>query len=133
MRGRRTQRGTCRLFLSFNSLTGAPQFSAVLDATRISDSKLVTLKRVSTTVHPHEVEITRFFSTEPQASSPQNHCVRLLEVLSLPEDESIVILVLPRLHPYDVPPFGTVGELIEAFRQIFEVTPYYQVASSLLR
>ncbi|CAL1706283.1 unnamed protein product [Somion occarium] len=92
----------------------------ILDATRISDSQMVTLKCISTQVHPFEVEITRFFSTEPISSHPRNHCISLHSVLNVPDVENTVILVLPFLREYKRPRFKSVGEAVEFFRQIFE-------------
>lgn len=79
------------------------------------------LKRISKVKHPTEIEITRYFSTEPIASHPRNHSVPLYEVLDVPGDDESVILVLPLLRPYDNPPMNSVGEAVEFLRQIFEV------------
>lgn len=80
------------------------------------------LKKISTTVHPYEVEISRLFSTEPYASHPRNHCVPVYEVLTVPDEENTVLLVIPLLRPYDSPAFRTLGEAVEFFAQTFEVT-----------
>lgn len=93
-----------------------------MDATRISDGECVMLKRVSVIKHPDEVEITRYFSSEPLASHPRNHCIPLYDVLEPPDDPELVIIVLPYLRHYDSPRFKTVGETVEFFRQIFEVS-----------
>lgn len=92
-----------------------------MDATRISTGELVMLKRISKTDHPTEIPITRFFASEPMASHPRNHGVPLLDVLELPEDPDIAILVLPLLRPFSNPEMETVGEATEFFRQLFEV------------
>lgn len=75
------------------------------------------LKRISHLVHPHEKETSVLLSSEPLRSHPGNHCVPLYEVLDLPEDENISILVLPFLRSYN----ETVGEVVECFRQVIEV------------
>ncbi|KAL4244672.1 hypothetical protein ABKN59_010317 [Abortiporus biennis] len=93
---------------------------AVLDATHIATDELVMLKRVSLEVHPHEVELTRYFSEEPLRSDPRNHCVRLLKVLDVPDKPHLKIMVLPLLRQYNHPDFETVGEALEFFRQAFE-------------
>ena len=41
------------------------QYSSILDATRISDGRIVFLKVITTSVHPYETDIGLFFSTEP--------------------------------------------------------------------
>lgn len=96
--------------------------SHILDATRMSDGKIVTLKRINKEVHPYEVEITRYFSVQPLASHPRNHCVPLYDVLDVPDEDNMALLVLPFLRSYNSPSFRTVGETIDFFTQIFEVT-----------
>lgn len=93
------------------------------------------LKKISRKVHPHEVEIGQFLSSEPLASDPCNHCVPILEVLQDPEDKNIQLLVMPLLHMCITPDFVTVGEVVKFFRQAFEVGPVsvmYSVAILLL-
>jgi len=94
----------------------------ILDATRTSDGTYVLLKIVSKSLHPYEVEIGRFFSSEPLRSDPSNHCIPIYDVLSVPDDNDKVIIVMPLLHEYTSPPFGTIGEAVECFRQLFEVS-----------
>ena len=79
------------------------------------------LKRVQMSRYPHEVEIAQFFSAEPLASNPKNCCVPIYDVLRIPNDEDAAILVMPLLYEFVQPLFETVGELVEFFRQIFEV------------
>ncbi|KAF9803611.1 hypothetical protein IEO21_09627 [Rhodonia placenta] len=85
----------------------------------------VVFKPVSTKDHPHEVEIGRMLSAEPLASDPRNHCVPIYDVLQLPDNAEKVLLVMPLLRPYNRPPFQTVGEAVEYFRQVFEGRPLY--------
>ena len=91
-----------------------------MDATRISDGRQVILKRLLTEEGPYELEINKLFSTEPLASNPRNRCVRLLDVIELPDDPPI--LVHPLLRPYDDPRCQTYGEFITFFAQICEVS-----------
>lgn len=93
-----------------------------MDATVMSTGKVVMLKKIIKERHPYEVEIHRFLSTEPLASHPKNHCVPLLDVLEPPDDPSISLIVIPLLRPFGEPFFQTVGEMVEYFRQIFEVS-----------
>ena len=97
------------------------QVPHLLDAARVSDGELVILKRILKSEHPYEVEITKSLSSEPLASDPRNHCVRLYDVLEVPNEDDMVILVLPLLRRYDSPPFETVEEAIDFFSQVFEV------------
>ena len=80
------------------------------------------LKKVNTETHPHEVEISRFLSSEGLASDPRNHCVRLLDVLPDPKEEHTIILVLPLLRSYDDPDFVTIGEVVACLQQLIEVS-----------
>ena len=85
-----------------------------------SDGRYVTLKRIKNSVHPYEVDIGLYFSSESLASHPENHCVRFYEILSLDDDETVII-VMPLLRSYADPAFDTFGEAVECFRQLFEV------------
>jgi len=95
-------------------------YASIMDATRISDGAFVMLKIVEKSVHPHEADIGAFFSSEPLASDPANHCVPIQHVLQVPDDADKIILVMPLLCRYDKPRFDTFGEVVEFFRQIFE-------------
>jgi hypothetical protein len=79
------------------------------------------LKHISISRHPDEVEIGQLFSSESLVSNPKNHCAPFYEVLQVPDNEDRVITVMPLLYPTGDPPFQTVGEVVEFFRQIFEV------------
>ncbi|KAI1795576.1 hypothetical protein LXA43DRAFT_1090740 [Ganoderma leucocontextum] len=92
----------------------------VMDATRISDGRVVVLKKVNKYIHPYEAEIGKHFSTEPLASDPHNRCVPIYDVLQSPLDKSIALLVMPYLMRYHELRFGTIGEAIECFGQLFE-------------
>ncbi|KAJ8487344.1 hypothetical protein ONZ45_g14367 [Pleurotus djamor] len=94
--------------------------ASVLDAQRASDGELVYLKCVNKTLHPHEAEIGRYFSTGDLASDPRNHCVPVYEVLQPPDNQELLLLVMPLLKYHDVPPFDTIGEAVDFFQQIFE-------------
>ncbi|KAG7451829.1 uncharacterized protein BT62DRAFT_940783 [Guyanagaster necrorhizus] len=92
----------------------------IIDATRIQDGKLVVLKRIVKTEFPFEVELGTFFSSSPLSDNPRNHCVPVYEVLQSPYDPDDQMIVMPRLREMKTPSFDTVGEFVEAFRQIFE-------------
>ncbi|KAJ3477233.1 hypothetical protein NLI96_g10607 [Meripilus lineatus] len=97
-----------------------PYSPHILDAKRISTGELVMLKKVSKTYHPEEADIHEFLTADPFDSYPENHCAPLYETLQSPNDEDITLLVLPLYRRFDDPPFETVGEIVEFFRQIFE-------------
>lgn len=92
-----------------------------MDATRISDGTLVSLKKVSATVHPHEVDIGRFLCSEEVASHPENHCVPLWDVLEDPSEDKVLILVMPLLRSCNDPEFETIGEVVDFIRQLITV------------
>ncbi|KAF8506378.1 kinase-like domain-containing protein [Gautieria morchelliformis] len=92
----------------------------IMDATRMSDGDTVTLKRIVKYENSDEVGIAKFFSSEPLASDPKNHCVPLLDVLEVPEYEGMALLVMPILRPFNRPKIWTFGEAVEFFRQVFE-------------
>ena len=96
--------------------------SSILDATRTSDGAYVVLKIISKSVHPYEVEIGQFFSSEPLRSNTANHCIPIHDVFSVPDDKDKMVMVMPLLREYTSPPFGTIGEAVECFRQLFEVS-----------
>ncbi|KAJ6611269.1 hypothetical protein B0H10DRAFT_1918894, partial [Mycena sp. CBHHK59/15] len=98
--------------------------AVVMDATRISDGTFVMLKYIETKFHPHEIEIGTWFSQEPQASDPENHCVPILEVLDLPDIADMRIIVMPMLRNYDKPRFDTFGEVVQFFSQILKGLRY---------
>ncbi len=77
------------------------------------------LKRLPEEEGPYELEINKLFSTEPLASNHRNHCVHLLDVIELPNDDPII--VHPLLRRFDKPRLQTYGEFITFFVQICEV------------
>ena len=100
-----------------------------MDATRTSDGVVIMLKRVDTTRHPTEVEMTTMFSSPPFSSEPRNHCIPVYDVLQDPDDDKYQLMVLPLLRSYASPRFDTIGEAIECFRQTIQVRKTHQSAS----
>ncbi|KAJ8509195.1 hypothetical protein ONZ45_g8608 [Pleurotus djamor] len=97
-----------------------PFHNSVLDATRTSDGELVVLKRTNKSLFPHEADIALYLSSGPIAADPHNHCVPVYEILQVPEDDDLLLLVMPLLRVHDDPRFDTIGECVEFFRQVFE-------------
>ncbi|KAJ7784860.1 hypothetical protein DFH07DRAFT_708545, partial [Mycena maculata] len=85
-----------------------------------SDERPVMLKRNSTEIHPHEVEISQLFSSDPHDRNPRNHCITILEAVQDTEDADKQLIVMPRFMSFDEPILETVGEVIDCFGQIFE-------------
>ena len=71
-------------------------------------------------VHDRERKIIEHLSSPSLKADPRNHTVELLDVLRLPLSGQST-LVMPLLRRFNDPPFETVGEAVEFFRQIFEV------------
>jgi hypothetical protein len=103
-----------------------------MDAVRVSDQTPVVLKKVDTTVHPHELDIANFFSTEFMAKDPRNHCLAVLETLCVSDEQTSTVVVMKQLRPYHDPRFDTIGEAVECFRQLFEVRIAYNTWSAVL-
>lgn len=80
------------------------------------------LKVIRHKAHPHELDIGMYFSAEPIASHPRNHCIPIIEVFDIPDREAEAIMVMPLFRPFNNPRFKSVGETVEFFRQIFEVS-----------
>jgi hypothetical protein len=94
-----------------------------MDATRISDGATVAMKKVAT--KGSELAIAQFFSSAKLKDDPGNHCVPIYDVLSIPDDPSTSILVMPYLVDFTYPPLDTVGELVDFLQQFFEVSFCY--------
>lgn len=61
-----------------------------------------------------------FLASEPLRSHPRNHSTPIYDLLDVP-GEDVSIFVMPVLDYFFVPRFQTVGEVLECFRQVFEV------------
>ncbi|KAJ7092040.1 kinase-like domain-containing protein [Mycena belliarum] len=104
-----------------------PTAADVMDATRVADGSYVALKRCNLAepssfvgVLP-ESQIYQKFSSEPLASDPKNHCVRHIEILRVPEENSEeLLIVMPFLYVWDDFSFATIGEAVDFFSQVFE-------------
>lgn len=124
LRGRDNTSGEPPNFLcvSVDTQSVALKRGALIDATRLADGKIVKLKKTVDTTHPYELEINRLFSSEPYVSHARNHCVPVSEVLDVPGEEHVHIIVMPLLRPFDDVVFETVGEAVEFFHQVLEVS-----------
>ena len=82
-------------------------------------------QEVDITKHPDEADIGRFFSGEPPSTHADNHCIPVYDVLQVPNEEQMELIVMPLLSDWEEPPLDTVGETIEFFRQLFTMISYY--------
>ncbi|KAK0207433.1 hypothetical protein IW262DRAFT_1282108 [Armillaria fumosa] len=94
---------------------------SIMDATYTSNGCLLMLKSISKSVHPHEVPISWFLSSQPLASDPKNHCVPIFDVLQSLLNDDMKIIVMPHLYDFNETPFDTSSELLDCFHQIFEM------------
>lgn len=80
------------------------------------------LKQVKKRWYPEEVSLHQYLLSEPLRSDPRNHTVPLLDVLDVPDEEDVTILVLPLFRECCEPAWLTAGEVIAFITQILEVS-----------
>lgn len=110
---------------------GHPKRFPFVDAFQTAKGRPVMLKKVDKTKSFFELEISRFLSSEPRASDSRNHCVPILDVLGIPDNEDVAVLVMPPLHRYNDPKHRSIDEAFEFFRQLFEVNSLLSGAYNL--
>jgi hypothetical protein len=93
----------------------------MMDATR-SDGTPVVLKFAHKSYNAYETFITSMYAPRGEFDHPHNHNTPILDVLPLPENDDVLVMVLPLLRAYDDPPFDTIGEVIAFFQQMFEAS-----------
>ena len=71
--------------------------------------------------HPAEAEISQMFSLEPLASDPQNHSIPVFEVLQSSLKDGVHFMIMPYLLLFQDVRFESVGEVMDCFKQLFEV------------
>ncbi|KAI0330367.1 hypothetical protein GY45DRAFT_1250953 [Cubamyces sp. BRFM 1775] len=87
----------------------------VMDATRTTTQELVAIK--SFVRQGQEEEVAQFFASK---RDPQNHCVRIHEILPDPFDPGLGLMVMPYLRPCNNPEFATIGDVVEFVDQTLE-------------
>lgn len=110
------------LSTSISITSHSTQNPLVQDAVRKDDNRRVMMKKINTKRHEHEQEIATYFSSKELADIPENHCVPIWEVMQVPDDNDIIILVMPLLRDCMSPAFETVGEVVEFLSQVFDVS-----------
>lgn len=91
----------------------------LVDATRISDGTPVYIKRVKT--GDNESSIAVHLDQESLRQNPRNHSIPVFDLFGDSEDPTISYMVMPFLSTADVPPFETVGEVVDFCEQLLEV------------
>lgn len=92
----------------------------VMDATRVSDGRIVILKRLNRIQFPNEIDITRYLSQEGFLEDKRNHCVSLLDIID-PGEGNEVFLVMPLLRPFDSRKFESLDDVVDFIHQMLEV------------
>ena len=95
----------------------------LVDATRISDGKLVYIKKVET--NDQESRIALLLCSYQDLA---NHSVPILDVFADTQDDSISYIVMPFLRPVDQPPFYVIEEILNFADQILEVTTFVSLS-----
>ena len=103
--------GTVNILIFFDQLR-----PLLVDATRISDGKLVYIKEVQT----GDLE-SRIALTLSALDDPANHSVPILDTFVDHVDESVSYIVMPFLRSFDNPPFEIVEEVLDFADQVLEV------------
>lgn len=91
----------------------------LVDATRMSDGKLVYIKRVKK--GDNESGIATYLYQESLRQDPRNHSVPILDLFEDTDDPTVSYMVMPFLSLMDDPPFETVAEVVNFCDQILEV------------
>ncbi|KAI0039017.1 hypothetical protein FA95DRAFT_1658502 [Auriscalpium vulgare] len=112
--------GTKKLWVDVEDGIGTPLRYHLIDATRLSDGKMVYIKRVQT--GDLESRIAIRLSSEPLRSDPRNHSVPILDTFVDSDDSQISYIVMPFLRPMDWPEIDYIGELLDFGEQILEVS-----------
>ncbi|KAI9507602.1 kinase-like domain-containing protein [Russula earlei] len=87
----------------------------LVDATRISDDKLVYIKEVTTS----DLE-SRLALILSAIDDPANHSVPIIDTFVDSDDEAISYIVMPFLRLIDDPPFETIAEMLDFVDQLLE-------------
>ena len=90
-----------------------------MDATRLSDGKLVVLKQIR--ADSNELKIAMHFSSRTMREDPRNHCVPVLDVIPDKDDSSKCFVVMPFLRYVDFPPFESIQSMLDCGEQLLEV------------
>ncbi|THH04862.1 hypothetical protein EW146_g10061 [Bondarzewia mesenterica] len=90
----------------------------VIDAVCLEDSSVVSIKIIRN--NTSEIDIGRYLSTSSLITHPMNHCVPIFDSFNNPDEPNTSYIVMPYLRPFDDPPFGSVGEVVDFVRQTLE-------------
>ena len=113
-----------------NLISSQPAQSHLIDATRLSDGKLVMIKKVAR--DSQEVRIATYLSSEALQKDPRNHTVPVFDILDDPDDPTLsfmVMVYLRRIHDVE---FDTVGSIFDCVGQLLEVSATANIVRCLM-
>ncbi|KAH8107720.1 hypothetical protein BXZ70DRAFT_884776 [Cristinia sonorae] len=89
--------------------------SYMIDATRMSDGKLVQIRRVYAGDTESSIcnELSKY-------ADDKNHAIPVLDYFKNPTEPYLAFMVVPFLRQIDDPPFETVGDVVDFVSQILE-------------
>ncbi|KAI0316379.1 hypothetical protein OF83DRAFT_1060461 [Amylostereum chailletii] len=90
----------------------------LMDATRISDGKMVYIKQVTT--GDQESTIVCYFDSENLRKHPDNHSVPILDIFPDVNDPSMSFMVMPFLREINEPTFEYIGEVLDFVDQVLK-------------
>ncbi len=91
----------------------------VVDAIRISDGKDVAIMKLRR--RSYEGEIYRHLVDPQRLGGDDRHIVPLLDTFQDEREPDLEFFVIPFLAKFDIPPFDTVYEVVDLFKQMLEV------------
>ncbi|GBE79224.1 predicted protein [Sparassis crispa] len=90
----------------------------LIDATRLSDGKLVYIKRVQT--GDNESQLATMLSSETLRKDPRNNCVPVIDLFQDSDDPTISYMVMPFLRLVNDPPFTIIEDLVDFIEQMLQ-------------
>ena len=85
-----------------------------MDATRVSDGKLVFIKKIAR--GGRERKIIDYLTVKDRADDEKNHCVPVLDHFIDDQEQHTEFLVMPILRRFNNPPFSFVDEVVDFVR-----------------
>ncbi|KAJ7172965.1 hypothetical protein C8R43DRAFT_874124 [Mycena crocata] len=96
----------------------APLRSVVMDAVCIRDGKKVVLKRVKT--KSKELKMAQLLSSNTMRQDPRNRTIPIIDIITLPHEPKISLLVMMYGRRINYPPFHCRKEVFDAVRQLLQ-------------
>jgi hypothetical protein len=107
--------------------------SDAVDATRISDGKLVWIKHIFTGREEMQMLQRLCLPSSPLAQDPKNSAAPILQMFVDPEDSNYSFVVMPFLRPVADPPFKYIGEVCDFIDQTLEVCSVRHSAITIVK